>query len=109
MHKHKWSYTIKYAPDHFGKRGFKSIHPRPVEINLSELESLVRSGKVKETEEGLPLIDLEEEGYDKLLGKGEVSRPMVIKVKMATRRAVEKVEEAGGKVMLSSKAESRTN
>lgn len=105
MHKHKWSYTLKYAPDHFGKYGFKSIYPRPTEINLSDLEKFIRADRVKETEGGLPLIDLEEEGYEKLLGKGRPPGPIVIRVKMATKRAIEKVEAAGGKVVLTSTSE----
>lgn len=37
LHKHKWSYTVIYAPDHFGKRGFKP--PRRVEANIINLGS----------------------------------------------------------------------
>lgn len=55
-------------------------------------------------------IDLTEKGYDKLLGKGRISKGIEIKVRNASKIAIEKIESAGGKVLLqSSKEEERTD
>ncbi|MBS3772942.1 MAG: mitochondrial large ribosomal subunit protein uL15m, partial [Candidatus Thermoplasmatota archaeon] len=43
-------------------------------------------------------IDLAGEGYDKLLGGGEVQRTLTVTVPEATGKAVEKIEAAGGTV-----------
>lgn len=106
MHKHKWSWVVKYAPDWYGKRGFKS--PKQITrevraINVGELsekiESLVREGKASVLGEVYE-VDLSELGYDKLLGEGDVRYKMRVKVESATKRAIEKVKQAGGEVIL---------
>ncbi len=91
LHKHKWSYTVKYAPDHFGSNKW---HPpnRVVTdrwINLNQLGNLVASGNE---------IDLSVLGYDKLLGQGAVFSPLKVKVPRASSSAVEKIKAAGGSV-----------
>ncbi|OYT61795.1 MAG: 50S ribosomal protein L15 [Thermofilum sp. ex4484_15] len=104
LHKHKWSWVVKYQPDYFGKRGFTrhpSITPIPKTINVGEVNERVKEwlaeGKV--TKEGNAyLVDLPSLGYSKLLGRGEVTLPLIIKVLSATKSAISKVEEAGGKV-----------
>jgi len=106
MHKHKWSWVLKYAPDWYGKHGF-TRHPSIVEeriaINLRELservEELRAKGLVKE-EDGVLVVDLSKLGYTKLLGEGEISFKAKIIVREASKRAIEKVESAGGEVVL---------
>lgn len=102
MHKHKWTYTVKYAPEHFGKKGFKP----PIErfrrcIDLEELDQLVRrlakQGKL-ESVEGKFKISLREFGYDKLLGRGRIGMPVIVEAKEFSEQAVKKVLEAGGEV-----------
>jgi len=101
MHKHKWSYTVKYAPNHFGKHGFKSIHPRPAEINVGELEKFLETGKyIVEDKTNIPVIDLTKEGYDRLIGKGKLDKPIKVIVKYASERAIEKIKRIGGEVIL---------
>ncbi len=92
MHKHKWFYTLKYEPDHFGKHGFKSIYPRKKAINISQLMELAYKLGDK--------INLDELGYDKLVAKGKVTRPVEVIVREASERAIAKIEQAGGKVTL---------
>jgi len=46
-------------------------------------------------------IDLASLGYDKLLGAGDISIPLRIKVEEASSSAVQKVSEAGGEVLVS--------
>lgn len=104
-HKHKWSYIVKYEPDYFGKHGFHRPTTQTTEtINVGELEELVGglliNGKAAE-EEGGVFIDLSLLGYDKLLGNGRATRPLIVKVGSSSGSAVRKIEEAGGRVVLS--------
>jgi len=94
MHKHKWSYTVKYDAARFGKRGFK----RPVAaakkvkaINLRQVEALA-GGKKK--------IDLTKLGYNKVLGSGKLSSAMEVVAEAFSKKAIEKIEAAGGKVVI---------
>jgi len=91
LHKHKWSYTVKYAPDHFGSNKW---HPpnRVIStrwINLYQLEDLNKQGEI---------IDLVSLGYDKLLGQGTVHSVLKVKVPRASSSAVEKIKAAGGSI-----------
>jgi large subunit ribosomal protein L15 len=97
MHKHKWSYTVKYDPDHFGKKGFKrpfASYKRSKAINLKQLETLAQ-GKKK--------IDLKKYGYTKVLGGGMIKSKMEVVAKSFSKKAIEKIEEAGGKAVIAEK------
>jgi large subunit ribosomal protein L15 len=104
-HKHKWIATLKYDRDHYGQKGkgFKrpqSVVGQPVTINVSQLR-LVKERLIKKgVEEGGKELDLTALGYDKLLGSGACQGAWEVKVDEATPRAIEKVEAAGGKVIL---------
>ncbi|MDH7517116.1 MAG: uL15m family ribosomal protein [Candidatus Thermoplasmatota archaeon] len=94
LHKHKHMRMIKYMPDHFGAYGFKrpkGTVKKDKIINIGQLEELFP--KKKE-------INLTEEGFDKLLGGGGVNSSLMIKVESASQRAVEKIKEKGGEVIL---------
>ncbi len=99
MLKHKKSWMIKYEPDHFGRIGFKL--PQPVArkkeqekaITLRDLDILAR--KIGKTE-----IDLPSLGYRKIISSGRLTQPLVIKCENVTERAKQKIEESGGKVLL---------
>lgn len=100
MHKHKWSYTVKYEPDHFGKRGFVPPKRRkPKAINLSELWKIVEENREKFEKKGELRVNLLELGYEKLLGRGHVKEPITIEAKYFSKKAVEKIENVGGKVV----------
>lgn len=112
MHKHKWTWVVKYYPDWFGKHGFKNPNPTIIKdelktINLRELseivEELLGKGELR-TEAGLVEVDLQKLGFNKLLGKGELTRPLKIITPSASKRAIEKVKTAGGEVVLLSKS-----
>ena len=96
-HKHKIHHYIKYEPEHFGKRGFRSVQQRfgkklPA-INIDDVEKIAK-------EAGTTEIDISALGYGKLLGRGEISTALEIKAPSASKSAIEKVEKAGGKVVL---------
>jgi large subunit ribosomal protein L15 len=100
--KHKWTYTVKYAPERFGKHGFTPPKRREVDaINLDELgmsvENLLKEKKAKKTKKGI-VVDLNQLGYDKLLGRGKVTQPFIIRVQSWSQRAEEKINESGGKL-----------
>jgi large subunit ribosomal protein L15 len=103
LHKHKWSYVIKYAPNYFGNHGFTPIK-RIISntINVGELdekvEMLLVLKKASKDEEGIK-IDLNNLGFDKLLGGGRVSHPLIIKSKASSKSAIKKIKEAGGKIL----------
>jgi len=104
-HKHMWTWVIKYAPDWYGKHGFTqppAIRPQIKAINLKELDSMIDKLAEKglvEVKEDKYYIDLGKLGYNKLLGGGKISKPVVISVKMASEKAIEKVKAAGGEVI----------
>jgi large subunit ribosomal protein L15 len=91
LHKHKWSYTVKYMPDHFGSNKWHPPNRIIADrwINLNQLGNLAVTG----TE-----IDLVALGYDKLLGQGSVHSALKVRVARASSSAVEKIKAAGGTV-----------
>ena len=92
--KHRYMYMTKYMPDHFGRHGFKrpqSVVKRDKTINVGQLE---------EKFPGKKDIDLIKEGFDKLLGGGEIHSSLKVKVKRASERAVEKIKKNDGEVII---------
>ncbi|MCD6264277.1 uL15 family ribosomal protein, partial [Candidatus Bathyarchaeota archaeon] len=104
-HKHFWSYVVKYDPLRFRRIGFKPpscIYKRPTTINVGELKDLImkKIGAEKLAALSEPIaIDLEEMGFGKLLGRGSISIPVVVKVPSYTESALRKIEEAGGRIV----------
>jgi large subunit ribosomal protein L15 len=92
--KHKWMHMVKYMPDHFGRHGFK----RPQSIT-KEIKT-INVGQLENKFPGKNDIDLRKEGYDKLLGGGKLNKKYKIKVNSASERALLKVKEKGGEIIL---------
>ena len=93
LHKHKFTYVLKYMRDHFGRRGFKrGFDKREIKIiNVGDIERLFP---------GKDEIDLRKEGFDKLLGKGDIGYKVKVIVPKASEKAVRKIEEKGGEVVI---------
>jgi len=91
LHKHKWSYTVKYMPDHFGSNKW---HP-PNRVIAHRWINLNQLGKLAVAVSELDLAGL---GYDKLLGQGEVHVALKVRVPRASSTAIEKIKAAGGSV-----------
>lgn len=93
LHKHKWSWLVKFDPDHFGRDPFRAPgHLKPLRwLNVGELDMLA-------TRQGSKL-DLESMGVDKLLGSGTVAGAYEVKVESFTKRAQAKIQAAGGKIV----------
>jgi large subunit ribosomal protein L15 len=83
--KHKFT---KYYVD-FGQR--ITLKPK-TKLKTITLEAL--SEMIKDKTE----INLKEMGYDKILGKGKLSKPITIKNALVTEVAREKIESVGGKI-----------
>lgn len=103
--KHFWIQTVKYNPERYMRIGFKppsSLEPRPETINIGELEDLALKAfgaeRIKAAAEPLDL-DLNEMGYGKLLGRGEVRVPLRVRVSAHTPRALEKIVATGGEII----------
>jgi len=103
--KHKWTYVIKYDPTYWEKKGFvsartlgKNVHI----INVGKLDDLadkLESEKKLEKKDKKIFLDLDSLGYDKLLGTGEIIKPMLVKVASYSEAASRKLEEAGGQIL----------
>jgi len=101
-HKHKWTHTVVYEPDRFGKHGFYKKHIAVPTINVGALnqliEDLLSCGQAAKKEEGI-FVDLSAIGVEKLLGSGKVDKQLIIRVKGASSKAAEKVQEAKGQIL----------
>ncbi len=100
MHKHMWTWVTSKSPGYFGKYGFKLPPEEKVDIravNVGMLDELARKYGRKEGE--VTVVDLAELGYNKLLGEGKVKGKYKVIVRFASRKAIEKVKEAGGVVV----------
>ncbi len=75
-----------------GRRKFRAPNPITHEtINVGRVSEIME-------EAGLKKMDLSEKGYDKLLGSGKVRGAYEISVSLASAKAKEKIEQAGGEV-----------
>ena len=105
LDKHKWTYVIKHDPTYWEKKGFvsaRTLNKTVKIINVGKLDDLVdklESEKKLEKKEKKIFLDLEKLGYNKLLGTGEVSKPMLVKIASYSEAASRKLEEAGGQIL----------
>jgi large subunit ribosomal protein L15 len=97
LHKYKFKSMLIYAPDHFGRHGFKrptQVVERPRSINVGELDAFVpfleAAGAVSRDGETF-VADLSKAGIDRLLGGGAPARPWKVYVAHATKHAQQKV------------------
>jgi len=103
MHKHKWTWVLRYNRDYFGKHGFHRPN-KPVinSINLIQLstivENLEREGKVQ-TVKGLPVVNLAELGIRKLVAGGKIDKPLLVVVEKWSEKAEKTIKEAGGNLV----------
>lgn len=77
---------------YWGRIGFKRFQSKANEV--------INVGRLEELFPGQTEVDLAAAGFDKLLGAGALKGAVTITVGEASPSAVEKVEAAGGKVIL---------
>jgi large subunit ribosomal protein L15 len=107
-HKHLWIRTVIEEPEHFGHDSTKSMRQNRLTrwINLRDINDLVsRFGSTDE--HGKPMLDLRSMGYNKLLGGGTLQEPIVLKVAKVSATAKQKIELAGGEIVLNEEIGSR--
>ncbi|MCI4325135.1 MAG: 50S ribosomal protein L15 [Thermoplasmata archaeon] len=98
LHKYKFKSMLIYAPDHFGRHGFKrppEIMENPVTLNVGQLDGLVpflKAANALTESPGGFVADLSRIGVDRLLGGGRVAKPWKVFVEHATKHARTKVE-----------------
>ena len=85
----------QYGNTYFGRRGF-NVPAKKLQnpISLRDIDRLIEAGTVSEE------INLTEKGYTKLLGTGNISKPIKITIAAASKGAIEKVKKLGGEVIL---------
>ncbi|MBS3056620.1 MAG: uL15 family ribosomal protein [Candidatus Aenigmarchaeota archaeon] len=89
-HKHHYVKRVKEEGLQIPGHGFHSLKKKLKTINICDLKSLVKNGKV----------NLTELRYDKLLGKGNIETATEIIVAKCTEKARERIEAKGGKVIM---------
>jgi len=99
----QWRDIIKKLPK---KRGYRSpsLKKKPLAVNLNEIEkkfkenekvtpkSLLEKGIIKKSKGMIPKI--------KLLGDGQITKPLLVSECQISKSAKEKIEKAGGKYVL---------
>ncbi|KAM0748794.1 putative RPL28-60S large subunit ribosomal protein L27a.e [Meredithblackwellia eburnea MCA 4105] len=105
QHHHRINFD-KYHPGYFGKVGMRHFNDhgkwRPV-VNVDKLTALVPAEQRKELSSSsttVPVIDTLAAGYGKVLAKGRVPLPFIVKARYVSRRAEAKIKEAGGVVVI---------
>jgi large subunit ribosomal protein L15 len=90
-------------PDYFGKKGFrrvKFIHlTRTVDLEgLSKaLETTAKKSEATEKKTKINVVDM---GYEKVLGRGRIAKPVIIEAYSFSKIAKQKIESAGGKAVV---------
>ncbi|KAF2288516.1 hypothetical protein GH714_008109 [Hevea brasiliensis] len=72
-------------------------------VNIDKLWSLIpQEAKEKASKDNVPMIDVTQHGYFKVLGKGALpeNKPIVVKAKLVSKIAEKKIKENGGAVVL---------
>ena len=86
-------------------RGFNNANFRKVysTVNVGDLEIFEANTEINEELLYETRVIGKKQAYGlKLLGDGNVTKPLIVKANKATKSAVEKIEKAGGKVILES-------
>ncbi|MEE8402135.1 MAG: uL15 family ribosomal protein [Candidatus Hydrothermarchaeaceae archaeon] len=105
-HKGKWTWIIKYDPDHFGRSGFDlpaAIKHVYNSVNVGDIDEnigrLLKEGVAEEVK-GRISIDVTKLNCEKVLGGGRASKPLTVKAHSFSKSAVKKIEASGGKVIV---------
>lgn len=97
MGKHKWATTMNLGVDnYFGKHGFVS-KSLPIKecMNLGTIEDMYNAGKIEKKDGKATFV------FDgKILSRGNINFPLVLKATAVSKSAKDKVEKAGGTVEL---------
>lgn len=102
LHKHKWSWIVKYDKDHFGRFVNKRFNPRVKAVNVDFLDKKAETflkQKIAEKDGDAIKINVLKLGYGKVLGGGKVTHALIVESKLFSKTAEEKLVKAGGKAV----------
>ena len=105
-HKHMWTWIVKYKSKHYGKYGFKRPQKtitrfKTVNLDFIDEKAAELVDKNLATQEnGIIVIDVTELGYNKVLGNGRITKPLIIKSPKFSQTALTKIENAGERQLL---------
>ena len=91
----------RYHPGYFGKRGMRYFHKtqqkffRP-SVNVEKLPIIAKEQVEKASGEKLPVINVVDYGYYKVLGNGVFNTAAIVKAKFFSKLAEKKIVQAGG-------------
>ena len=94
----------KFHPGYFGKVGIRTIHYKKnanwcPTVNLDTISTLITPEQAASKD--VPVIDTGVHGFFKVLGRGVLSRPAIIKARLFSKKAEERITKSGGKCILS--------
>ena len=102
---HQRTWFDRYHPGYFGKVGMRHLHLLKnrewhTEINVDKLWTLVSEEVRKNAAKGgdkVPVIDCVQNGYFKVIGRGELPNiPFICRAKDFSQTAENKIKAAGG-------------
>jgi large subunit ribosomal protein L15 len=102
LHKHKWSYIVKYDKEHFGRYANKPHGKKVTTVSLDYLNANAEKflkQKIAEKDGNSIKINVEKLGFEKVLGNGKLTMPLIIEAKYFSKSAEEKIAKAGGKAV----------
>ncbi len=91
---------------YFGSHGFQrplKIRSKVRTINVGQLDELADrliENSIAEKENNKIIIDVSKLGFDKVLGEGIISKPLVVKANAFSKKAEEKLEKSGGQALI---------
>jgi len=88
---------------YFGKYGFVSKNKRYIRtVNIGYLDESISKipADIASKVGDIFSVDLEKLGFNKLLSSGKINNKYKIKVSYASKKAVEKIKNSGGEVVL---------
>ncbi len=94
LNKHRKTWTVKFAPGYFGNSGF--VNPTRTEVstlNVFEIENMAKKGSL-ENKGGKLAFTFE----GKILGAGDITVPVAVKASGWSKKAEDKIKQAGGSI-----------
>ena len=89
--KHKFTWVTAKTKNYFGSESMRG-KKKPEAVNIGYLNELALTTNKDE-------IDAISLGFQKVLGRGEVTKAITVKANIFTASAKEKIESAGGKAL----------
>lgn len=100
--------TSLYGTGYFGKQGFTSKGTERKKNPVLNISNIVLNLESLKKEHGQKDGTLNLEKY-KILGDGEITIKVSVKAKAASKSAIEKIEKAGGKIIISEAKEEKAS